>query len=380
MKKTGKVQSSAVQPSVGRPGCNRRDFIGGALAFGAASWAGCRTGKDGRKPLRFLLMADHHVESDFIQSHGLSKGEPVYTMWKPGNHAALVETYRFINGDPFCREIDFALFGGDQLNTGYAKNADDRAAEMANYLRTLEALDVHTKSRGRTGDLDFTASPWTVAENLGPDGKPHVVSPKPPVSRVIAIQGNHDTGVDEFYRDCAFTAGGVRFIAFFASYVGLPPPPGIRFHSTGRISDETIAFIGREMAKAAADPDIRHIVLVSHWAIAPAGRDFICPIVGPCKENGMNDNRARLLALAEKYGCRLFINGHEHNGDYPVGRAGCLADVNCGTVTAETGGAFAIVEIDDRQAVFHVYSRAEVDESGSLTVSPRRLFTRTVQM
>ena len=109
---------------------NRRDFIGGALAFGAASWAGCRTGEGGRKPLRFLFMADHHVESDFMQSHGLSKGEPVYTMWKAGNHAALVETYRFINEDPFCREIDFALFGGDQLNTGYTKNADRHQGEV----------------------------------------------------------------------------------------------------------------------------------------------------------------------------------------------------------------------------------------------------------
>ena len=95
----------------------------------------------------------------------------------------------------------------------------------------------------------------------------------------------------------------------------------------------------------------------------------------------MNDNRARLLALAEKYGCRLFINGHEHNGRYPVGQAGPMADVNCGTVTAETGGgAFAIVEIGDDQALFHVYSRAEVDADGRLTASPRRLFTRTIPL
>ena len=189
---------------------NRRDFIEGALAFGAAPMVGCRMEGNRRKPLRFLFMADHHVESDFVQSHGLSKGEPVYTMWKPGNHAALAETYRFINSDPFCREIDFALFGGDQINTGYTKNADDMAAEKVNYFRTLKALDVYAKTQGRTGDLDFVASPWTVRENLGPDDKPYAVHPKPPESRVIAIQGNHDTGVDGFYRDCAFTAGGVN--------------------------------------------------------------------------------------------------------------------------------------------------------------------------
>lgn len=93
-------------------------------------WKSLKCDLIGRKPLRFLFMADHHVESDFVQSHGLSKGEPVYTMWKAGNHAALVETYRFINEDPFCREIDFALFGGDQLNTGYTKNADRHQGEV----------------------------------------------------------------------------------------------------------------------------------------------------------------------------------------------------------------------------------------------------------
>lgn len=30
--------------------------------------------------------------------------------------------------------------------------------------------------------------------------------------------------------------------------------------------------------------------------------------------------------------------------------------------------------------VFNVYSRAEVDGSGALTVSPRRLFARTIQL
>ena len=344
------------------------------------------------RPLKFLFMTDHHVESDFVQSHGLTKGEPVYTMWKPGNHAALVETYRFINADPDCRDIDFALFGGDQVNTGYTKDRADLEAEMANYRRTLEALDVHAKTKGRTDDFDFVARPWTVRENLGPEGRPYEVSPTGPVSRVIAIQGNHDTGVDSFYRDCAFTAGDVRFIAFFASYVGLPPLPGEPFRSTAKISDETLAFVEGEMRAAAENPRIRHIVLVSHWAIAPTGADFTNPILGPCKENGMNDNRRKLLESAEKYGADLFINGHEHAGRYPVGKAGRLFDVNCGTLTAnprqdpgdpESGGAFSIVEIRDDKAVFTVYSRAAVEEKDGVcrvVARPRRLFAREVPL
>ena len=139
----------------------------------------------------------------------------------------------------------------------------------------------------------------------------------------------------------------MRFITFFASYVGLPAPKG-QYRSTARISDNAMAFIEREMAAAAADPAIRHIVLASHWAIADRdGKDFICPIVDACKENKMNDNRRKLLALCERYGCDLYINGHEHNGAYPVAKVGPLSNINCGTPTCyppkpggKGGGAF----------------------------------------
>lgn len=363
---------------------DRRTFAGSLGALGLLP--GCLCRDDSSRPLKFLLVSDAHVESDFVQSHGLTKGEPVYTMWQPGNHAALVETFRFVNEDPFCRDVDFALFLGDQINTGYTKNRADLEAEMANYRRTLETLNVHAKTKGRTDDFDFVARPWTVRENLGRGDRPYDVRPGRPVSRVIAIQGNHDTGVDFFYRDCAFTAGDVRFIAFFASYVGLPPPPGKLFHSTAKISDETVAFVAREMEKAAANPRIRHIVLCSHWAIAPAGRDFAHPIIGPCPQNGGNDNRRRLLEFAEKYGCRLFLNGHEHNAGFPVGKAGPMADVNCGSLTGspEQGhGAFAIVEIHSDKAVFTVFSRAAaIERDGRVvaTMRPRQLFAREIPL
>ena len=333
-----------------------------------------------RGTLKFLFMTDHHVESDFVQSHGLSKGEPVYEMWKPGDHAALVATYRFISEDPFCRDCDFALFGGDQLNTGYLWLPADRDAELANYWRTLEALDLHAKTKGKTADFDFVARPWRMRPHGEKAGPPVEVTPAPPTSRVIALQGNHDTGTDAFCRDCAFTAGGVRFICFFASYVSLPPPPGRRFHSTAKIADETIDFVEREMAKAAADPKIRQIVLVSHWGIAPAGRNSVCPIVDACRENGWSPNRSRLIALAEKYGCRLYIHGHEHNGNFPVVRVGPMTSVNCGSVTAETGGgAFAVFEIGDDLVKVHVYSRASAEERGGravVTERPKKLFVR----
>ncbi|HPS06267.1 MAG TPA: metallophosphoesterase [Kiritimatiellia bacterium] len=356
---------------------NRRQFLAGALAA-------CATPLLGKRPAdqvtKFLFMADTHVESDFME-----RGKDCYAQWKTGNHAALVKTYEFINTDPYCRDAQFALFGGDLLNTGYSREQPQLDAEREIYFRTLATLELHSKSAGT--DLSWlkfrSPAGFLCRENLGPGQKPVQFTYPALNSRVIAIQGNHDTGVPEFYRECAFECGGTRFICFFASYVGLPAAPGT-FRSTGAISDESLAFVANEMKAAAADPEIQHIVLVSHWSLVQGDKNFSAPILDACKENKFNDNRRKLLALAEQYGCDLYINGHEHNGNYPVGRAGTLSDVNCGTVTG-TQGAWAMVEIHPAKAVFNVYSRAIARETAdatgiAYTQLPSRLFTREIPL
>ena len=160
------------------------------------------------------------------------------------------------------------------------------------------------------------------------------------------------------------------------------PTQGRVVRILNRTDKVTVAEL-EEMTAAADDPTIRHIVLVSHWAIAPKGPDFVCPIVDACKENKFNDNRKRLLALAEKCGCDLYINGHEHNGRYPVGKVGSLSDINCGTVTGAQA-SWSIVEIHPDKAVFNVYSRAAAVETpdGKVTYTqlPQRLFTREIPL
>jgi len=356
---------------------DRREFIGGALAAGMMPFLGKTVrAAEADRPLKFLLMSDTHVESDFLE-----RGRPVYTCWKPGDYAALVKTYEFINTDPYCRDVQFALFCGDQINTGYSSQQSTLEDEMKIYFRTLESLDLHAKSRGADlSSFKFRTHPYTCRENTR---KPFDVTPPPLNSRVIAIQGNHDTGCPEFYRDCSFQCGDVRFLTFFASYVGLPAPKG-QYRSTAKIADATMDFLEREMAAAAADPAIRHIVLASHWSIGlDDPKTFHWPIFNACKENGFSDNRRKLLALAEKYGCDLYINGHEHNARWPFGKVGCLTDVNCGTVTAP-GAAFAIFEIHPDKAVYHVYSRAVAstgaDGATVLSQQPRRMFTREIPL
>ena len=330
---------------------------------------------------RFLLMADHHVV-DAASPRDVAD----YPMWGPGDHAALTRTYEFIGCDPFCRDIDFALFLGDQLNTGYMERPAERTAELAAYYRTLDTLDLHRETKGTDlSDLDFRFPAFFHCFGNLPAGYVQKPIPfQPLASRVIAIQGNHDTAVADFYRECSFRCGDTRLISFFAEYVGLPAPPG-QFRSTARIPDEAIAFIESEMASAAADPAIRHIALVSHWGIVLGDPAFHWSIFDACPENGFSDNRARLLDLAARYGCDLYLHGHEHLPGYAVGRAGTMDVVNCATVTSQKGPeSFAIVEIRRDRALFHVHSRAvaETAPDGGVRFAalPRLLYTREVPL
>ena len=365
---------------------SRREFVGEAFAACAMPLAGCVRSTGGGRSVKFLLMTDHHVESDFMEG-----GRPAYTMWKAGNHAALAKTYEFISSDPYCRDIDFAFFCGDQLNTGYLNQQDKLEEERANYYRTLESLELYRNTKGKdVSDLDFRSPESFFISGDLPKGYAQKPIPlKKPDSRVIAIQGNHDTAVEDFYRECSFKCGDTRFITFFASYVGLPAPKG-QYRSTARISDDAVAFVEREMSAAAADPSIRHIVLASHWTVVHGDQNFKWPIFDACKENGFSDNRRRILAIAEKYGCDLFINGHEHNPEYPVGKAGPMSVINCGSVAApasrdaheDESGTFAIVEINDSRAVFNVYSRAIAKKGANGEIHyaqlPSRRFTREI--
>ncbi len=331
---------------------------------------------------KFLFMADHHVVDVACEADAAA-----YPMWRPGDHAALAKTYEFIGTDPCCRDIDFALFGGDQINCGYMDRPAEREAELAVFRRTLQSLDLHRRTHGAdiARELDFRAPAAFVCNGNLPEGYVQRPIPfRPPESRVIAIQGNHDTAVADFFRECSFRCGDTRVITFFAEYIALPAPPG-QFRSTARISDKAIDFVEREMAAAAADRSIRHIVLASHWTLVLDDTRFIWPILDACPENGWNGNRERLLEAARRYGCDLYLNGHEHNPDYPVGRAGMMNVVNCGSVTAQKGeSSFAIVEIRDDRAVLRVYSRAtaEAPPGGGIayTSLPRLLFTREIPL
>ena len=311
---------------------------------------------------KFLLMSDTHVESDFWE-----KDHEVYTLWKP-NFEALTETYKYINRNFTVDELNFGLFCGDQLNTGYANNQKDLTDELENYYETLDILDLYRETKGK----DVSSFMFSKTDGYNDaDGK-YKTFPELD-SRIIAFQGNHDEGVPDFWRECSFVSGDTKFICFFASYIGLSAPEG-KYRSTGFVSDETIEFIEKELENT--DDSVNHVVLACHWSIVLDDKNFGWPILDACAENSYNGNRQRLLDLCEKYGADLYINGHEHNANYPIGKAGPLTDISIGSTTSH----WAIVEIHKRKAVFDIYTRAYTDAEGNLTKEPEYVKTKKIDL
>ncbi|MBO4595504.1 MAG: metallophosphoesterase [Bacteroidales bacterium] len=323
--------------------------------------------------LRFVFLTDMHIESDFIE-----RGHPVYEHYAVGNHASLEKTFEFINEDPLCSKASFILLGGDNINTGYEREHQSLVDEMVNYHRLVGMLNLYNDKEGLEAFKFEAPESYTCAENIGPDQAPMEFHSPVLGSKVIPIQGNHDTDVEEFYRNCAFQCGGVRFICFFCHYCALPAPPG-QYKSTGRIADDTFAFVKDQIERAAKDPEIRQIVLVNHWGIAPG---FKWHIYDACEANGWNDNRQKILDLAEKYNIRLYINGHEHNRDFPVEKVGNMYDINCGAVASGDQGKWSLVEITPDKALFHIYTRAntELAPDGSTVFTSLPALERTIEI
>lgn len=310
---------------------------------------------------QFLLMADAHIEYDFTNDYG----SPWYTGWKP-HHEALIDTYRFVNEN--YPELDFALFCGDTTNTGYEDHPQKMANELVNYWNTIAHLDVYKRTVGT--DLSrfcLAKADHYESARYGPD----VLQ-----SAAIAAQGNHDPGVRAFYRDCSFICNKVKFVCFFARYCDMGRAPDGDLLSTGLITDDTLAFVEREF-KNAADQGIEHLILVCHWGIVMDDPNFGYAIVDACSYNYYNNNRQKIMALCEEYGCELYLSGHEHNNNFPVGKAGILSDINLGTATEMWG----LAEVKEDAFVLDIFTIAKANpETGEIIKRPEKIRTITLPL
>ncbi|WP_434712515.1 metallophosphoesterase [Rhizobium sp. YTUHZ045] len=115
-------------------------------------------------------------------------------------------------------------------------------------------------------------------------------------------------------------------------------------HWNGALSDEQFAWLGDEIANAAAAGE--KVIVMNHYPVYPPG------------EHGMWDSERVVALLASQPHVVAYLNGHDHVGNY--GKAGACHFVNFrGVVDTENQNAFAIVELHPNRIEIRGFGREE---------------------
>ncbi len=268
----------------------------------------CTLSKKENVLARFAVLADSHVGERY--------------QWK--DYEWLYGVYAHLGRTHQQTPLDFVVQLGDNIDDGYERSYQ---ADYKLYLETVQKLKICDAENPieyrRTGTV------------------PH-----------YELQGNHDTSMDtRFFRQKLWYTQNeqgekVAFIAFFVEYGGYPAVTyAIKgdyesYRAYGVLSNETVAFVEQSIVEAVS-ANAKHIVLLSHFGIAP---DLISPVL---PETGFG----KIENLCKKYGIKLYFSGHEHNVPYSLRKCGELYNYDA----AMTHDKYAVVELYATQAVVRVY-------------------------
>ena len=272
---------------------------------------------------RFAVFSDTHVGKGKVPANPDWEN---YEGWlKP-----IYENVNAIHENPETR-LDFVLSMGDNIDYGYDRGTPEEDAlrdyDYADYLRTIKWLTICDPVNPIEGRADGTI--------------PH-----------YELKGNHDpSGVIRFLDEAFWTVENengskTAFIGFFTGYGGYPNINGdtSTYHSHGILPVETVDYV-EEMILKAVSEGAKQIVLSSHFGIA---QDLSAPIL---PETGLG----RIGNLCDKYGIKLFFNGHEHDPSYTVRQYEDVYDIDC----AMTRTKHAVVEITSARVKMVVYNSTD---------------------
>ncbi len=261
---------------------------------------------------RFAVLADSHVGERY--------------QW--ANYEWLYGVYAQLGKGHKEKPLDFVVQLGDNIDDGYERTFEP---DYKLYLETVKGLE-----------LCDAENP---IENRRAGTIPH-----------YELQGNHDTSMDtRFFRQRLWytqNAAGekVAYVAFFVEYGGYPAVAYRvkgdyeSYRAYGVIEEETVEFVEKSILEAASK-NVKHVVLLSHFGIAP---DLISPVL---PETGFG----KIENLCKKYNVKLYFSGHEHNIPYSLRKCGELYNYDA----AMTHDKYAIVELYKTRAIVRIYNTTD---------------------
>lgn len=229
--------------------------------------------------------------------------------------------------------LDFLVGLGDLIDDGYANTY---AKDYATYLELVKELDICDPVNPVDGRADGKIPHYELCGNHDPIG--------------VGIDG---AGSIRFMKNGLWYTENqngekVAHIAFFTDYGGYPlykkeySGSTNSYRSYGKANDEMVKFVEESIITAKEEGAV-HVILYNHYGIS---QDLGAPVL---PETGLE----KIAQVCEKYGIKLFFNGHEHDNPYTLRRYKDIYDYDC----SMTCSRHSVVEITTLRAKVTIYNK-----------------------
>lgn len=230
--------------------------------------------------------------------------------------------------------LDFVVSLGDNIDDGYASTY---ATDYAIYLEEIKELDICDPVNPIDGRADGMIPHYELCGNHDPIGGQ------------LDASGNNKI---RFFKNRLWyteneSGEKVAHIGFFTNYGGYPlysfeySNSYESYYSYGKVNDEMVKFVEESIIEANGK-GAKHIILYNHFGMSQQ-------VGSPClPETGLG----KIASVCEKYGIKLYFNGHEHDKPYTLRRYNDIYDYD----TSMTADRHAIVEITSLRAKVTIYN------------------------
>ncbi len=270
---------------------------------------------------RFGVMSDSHVG--------------VRYNW--ANYNWLYNTFANFENIHAENPLDFIVSLGDNIDDGYANTY---ATDYGMYLEEIKQLDICDPVNPIDGRAEGMIPHYELGGNHDPIGD--------------QLDANGNPKIRFFKNRLWYTENEdgekVAHIGFFTNYGGYPlhdysySGSYASYFSYGKVDDAMVKFVEDSIIEANAQ-GAKHIILYNHWGMSQQVGSPMLP------ETGLG----KIADVCEKYGIKLYFNGHEHDIPYSLRRYNEIYDYD----VSMTSQKHAVVEITTLRAKVSIYYSAD---------------------
>lgn len=294
-------------------------------------------GFNGAKTVNVVKDAKNEGEWTVLSRFGVMSDSHIGKRYNWANYDWLTNTFNHFEQIHNEAHLDFIISLGDNIDDGYANSY---ATDYATYLELIKGLEICDPENPIDDREDGKIPHYELCGNHDPIGG--------------QTDSDGNLKVRFFKNRLWYTENEngeiVAHIGFFTGYGGYPlynftySNSYASYKSYGIVDDEMVKFVENSIIEA-NQKGAKHIILYNHWGIS---QDVGAPML---PESGL----AKIASVCEKYGVKLYFNGHEHNTQYTLRRYNDIYDYD----VSMTSQKHAVVEITSLRAKITIYNTSD---------------------